>query len=178
MGTEDYWQKEKQNMKKNEGNIHPDIAQTYADMKSLGSTKHFKQIYLDCLQGALNIKQWEQSDNLTVDDMGMLICRDVGCELTLCQNSMADPYERPFSNCDAQFRNLNRCIASEIEEYEKEGHLDRTMQEQIKMKLEKRKKEKYFNILQGEKMDLKEQKMQEKEYIIRENKQPIMNTKL
>jgi hypothetical protein len=163
--TEDYWQRQKQIEEANIKNTHPDIAQTYADMKELVPAKGAKYQYIECLKGALYLRQWAQSDKLTVDDMSMLICRDMGCELQYCQQTISDPYDRPFKNCDSQFRNLNRCIAQEQDRYmsNPEG---RTMQEQVLYMLEKKKKEKYFGVLQ----EAKPVPIDQREYIITEKK--------
>jgi len=103
----------------------------------------------------------------------MMICRDIGCELTYCQASIYDPYERPFENCDEQFKNLNSCIAQEQRRFiiNPEG---RSMQEQIQFMLEKKKKEKYINILKTHEFHL------EKEYIVKqsESDRTILKNKL
>jgi hypothetical protein len=147
MGTEDYWKDEKKRIDINKSNVNPIIRRTYEDKKALQGPKHFKELYTQCLQGALYLKQWALSDNLTEDEMAMLICKDVGCELNYCQLSMSDPYERPFENCDQQYRNLNRCIAQEITRFE-ENSEGRTMQEQVLYMLEKKKREKYFDFFE------------------------------
>jgi hypothetical protein len=147
MGTEEYWQKQKKIEESNKQNINPILAQTYEDMKELILPKGAKYQYIECLKGALYLRQWAMSDSLNIDDMSMLICRDTGCELQYCQQTLSDPFEQPFKNCDAQYRNLTRCIIQEQDRYltNPEG---RTMQEQVLYMLEKKKKEKYFNILQ------------------------------
>jgi hypothetical protein len=169
MGTEDYWQQQKKINEMNIKNTNPLLKQTYEDMKELIPAKGAKYQYVECLKGALYFRQWAQSADLTLDDMGTLICRDMGCELQYCQQSMVDPYERPFNNCDAQFRNLNRCIAQEQERYQSNPE-NRTMQEQVLYMLEKKKKEKYFNILN----EYNVVPIEGKEYIIKEDK-PILS---
>src|SRR4051812_45493212 len=82
------------------------------------------------------------SDNLTIDDMGMLICKDVGCELTYCQATISDPYNRPFNNCDQLFKNLNQCIANQINNYQ-QNNLGKTMQEYAIYMIDKKKAEKH-----------------------------------
>jgi hypothetical protein len=145
--TEKYWQQEKKAIEKNKDNINPIISQTIEDKKKLIPNKHPKVLYSDCLQGALYLTQWALSDDLNIDDMGMLICRDMGCELTYCQATIFDPYERPFENCDEQFRRFNACIGMEKRRflYDSEG---RTMQQQVAYMLEKKKMEKYKYLFQ------------------------------
>jgi hypothetical protein len=163
MGTEQYWQQEKEKLEMNKANINPLIQQTYEDMKELIPRRNAKALYVDCLEGALYLRQYALSDSLTLDDMSMLICRDVGCELQYCQASMSDPYERPYKDCNGQFSELNKCMAQEQERYK--SNSERSMQEQVLYMLEK-KKEKYHNILQMNKP--LEQEL-ERQYIIKED---------
>jgi hypothetical protein len=72
--------------------------------------------------------------------MGMLICKDVGCELMYCQSTISDPNNRPFTDCEAPFRNFNQCIGQQINMFE-ENNLGKTMQEYTLYMIEKRKKE-------------------------------------
>ena len=165
--TEKYWQEQKRNIEKNKGNVNTIIEQTIEDKKKLIPSKHPKALYTDCLKGALYLTQWAQSDDLSLDDMSMLICRDLGCELTYCQATLSDPYERPFDNCDEQFKGFNSCIMQEKRRYlsEPEG---RSMQQQVAYMLEKKKREKYKYIFaespqvmenQPERLEMKEDKM-------------------
>jgi hypothetical protein len=163
MGTENFWQQEKQKIEMNNRNINPLIKQTYDDMKELIPRQNAKAQYVDCLQGALYLRQYALSDSLTLDDMSMLICRDVGCELEYCQASIADPYERPYNDCNAQFSQLNKCMTQEQERYQ--SNPERSMQEQVLYMLEK-KKEKFYNILQMNK-PLEEQG--ERQFIVKED---------
>lgn len=164
MGNEKYWQEEKRRIDLNKGNIHPDIQQTYEDVRQLIPPKHPKALYSDCLQGSLFWNQWAQAEDLSSSEMGMIICRDVGCELTYCQTTMADPYERPFENCDQQFKALNSCIANEQRRYFMDPQ-GRSMGEHIAYMLEKKKKEKYSHLFQSQNI----QTPKEKEYIFKEN---------
>jgi hypothetical protein len=147
----------------NKANVNPIIEQTYEDMKELIPRRNAKALYVDCLQGALYLRQFALSDSLTLDDMSMLICRDMGCELEYCQASMADPYERPYKDCNSQFRELNKCIAQEQERYT--SNPERSMQEQVLYMLEK-KKGKYYNILQ---MNKPLEQQGERQFIIKED---------
>ena len=108
MGTEKYWQRQNEINKQNQSHIHPVIDQTMKDKRELVPAKNAQLLFTECLKGALYLRQFALSDDLSVDDMSMLICRDVGCELQYCQASLSDPYDRPFENCDAHFRALGR----------------------------------------------------------------------
>ena len=145
--TEKFWQQEKKNIDKNKDNINPILQQTMNDKKSLIPSKHPKALFTDCLKGALYFRQWALSDDLNVDDMSLLICRDMGCELTYCQATLSDPYERPFENCNSQFKMFNDCILQEKRRYLQTDIQSRTMQQQIEFMLQKKKEEKYKYIL-------------------------------
>jgi len=56
--TEKYWKEQKERNEKNKDNINPILQQTYDDMKSLESRKDPKVYYMNCLQGALTLRQW------------------------------------------------------------------------------------------------------------------------
>ena len=151
MGTEGYWQRQKQINEMNKSNIHPVIDQTMKDKKELVSRKHAKEYFVECLKGALFIRQYALSDDLTVHDASMLICRDMGCELQYCQSTLSDPYDRPYENCDMQFRALNKCIAQEQDRYL--SNPERSIQEQVLYMLEHKKNNKYAYILKENNLD-------------------------
>ena len=56
--TEKFWQEQKKRNEKNQGNVNPILTQTEEDMKKLESRKDPKVYYMNCLQGALNLRQW------------------------------------------------------------------------------------------------------------------------
>ena len=143
--TENFWQLEKERIRLNKDNIHPVIQQTYDDKQALVPNKNFRELYYNCMQGHLNIKSWERSDDLTLDDMGMLICRGVGCELQYCQASMLDPYEKTFENCDDHIKKFYQCQEQEKRRYIHDGQ-GRTLQQQIVFMFEQKKKEKKHGV--------------------------------
>jgi len=149
--TEKYWQNRQTINKKD--SLNGIIQRTYDDKKEKIPRKHFKELYYECLKGSLDLKLWAMSDELNVDDMALLACRDVGCELSYCQNSMTDPYERPFENCEQHQSALFGCIDYQINMYNKKP-LASTIQEHLKIVLENKKNKKYdflFNKNQKEK---------------------------
>jgi len=170
MGTEKYWQEEKRRVDMNKNNIHPVIQQTIEDNKSIHSLKNPKALYYECLKGALYWRQWAQSDDLSPDEMATIICRDTGCELTYCQATLYDPNERPFENCDFQFRQLTKCIDQEQKRY-LDNPQGRTVQEHVIFMLDKKRKEKYFDLTQKfeQSVDLNK----EREYIIKDTNSKI-----
>jgi hypothetical protein len=164
MGNEKYWQEEKRRIEMNKDTKNILLEPTFQNPKQNVNPKHPKALYTDCLQGSLFWNQWAKSDDLSLPEMGMIICRDLGCELTYCQTSMSDPYERPFDNCDQQFKALNSCISSEQRRYLMDPQ-GRSMGEHVNYMLEKKKKEKYSHIFQSHKIETPT----EREYIIKEH---------
>lgn len=174
MGTEQFWQERKKQLQRNADTIHPDIIQTMEDNRALLPSRHPKALYGDCLQGALYWDQLSRSGDLSLNEMATMICRDVGCELQYCQATISDQYERPFDSCTQQLRQLNGCIAQEEKRYT-ENPEGRTMQEQVRYMLDKKKKEKYFHFLESQKIETPK----EREYIIKEQNIPVqMSNKL
>lgn len=115
--TEKTWQEVKYWKDRNNKNLNPIIENTYEEKRKKAPNKHFKDLYFECLRGSLDIKLWQISDELTVDDMALLACRDVGCELNYCTTSFTDPYERPFEDCNSQSKALYSCISREVNIY-------------------------------------------------------------
>jgi hypothetical protein len=176
MGTENYWQQEKRRNELNKNNIHPIIKQTMEDNKAIQSLKNPKALYYDCLKGALYWRQWAQADDLSLEDGAMIICRDTGCELSYCQASLYDPNERPFENCDYQFRQLNSCIAQEQKKYV-DNPQGRTIQEHVLYMLDKKRKEKYFDLTQ--KFEQPQEINKQREYFVKDtNSSMSMNNKI
>ncbi len=93
--------------------------------------------------------------------MGILICRDLGCELTYCRSTISDPYYRPYNSCDALFNNFNRCIDQQMTDYE-ENDMGMSIQQYTTYMIEKRRKEKYSHLF------IKENKLKEMKEEIQE----------
>jgi len=171
--TEKFWQQEKERIRLNKSNIHPIIQQSFDDNRSILPNKNFRELYFNCNQGDMNLKQFENSDNVSLEDMGMLICRDAGCELQYCQASLTDPNDKPFSNCDEHYKKFNQCQEQEKRRYlyENEG---RTMKDQIFHMLEVKKNEKFkANEIEKDKdKQLKIEQINKQKSMMKENENP------
>jgi hypothetical protein len=137
--SEKFWQKEKDRVKSNKSNIHPVIQQSYDDNRSIVPNYNFRESYYNCNQGDLNLKALEKSDDITLDDLGFLLCRDAGCELQYCQSSMIDQNERPFKNCEEQYKKFNQCQEQEKKRYLYENDGKISIKEHLNLMLEKKK---------------------------------------
>lgn len=149
--TEKLWQQRKHFNDINSKNENEIMKRSYNDLKERKGPIHFKSAYIECLKGSLDIKAWTKSKDLSVEDMGMLACRDIGCELTYCQQSLGDPYEKPFADCNSQFSQFNKCIQNEIRmfNYAPKG----TIQEHLQIVLDMKKKNKYSYIFENENIE-------------------------
>lgn len=136
-----YWKTKTQEIKKNKNNINPIIEQTYEDKKNHLPNKNFQENYSDCTKGSLYLNQYAKNDQISIDEMAMLICREKACELNYCQSSFFDPYEKPFKNCDEFYNKYLGCTSQEIRRYLHDSE-NRNMNQQIEFMLEKKRKQK------------------------------------
>lgn len=58
--------------------------QTFEDMKSIQSDKHPKALYTECLSNNAYWRHFTAADSLSVDDLAMVLCKNVGCDLNYC----------------------------------------------------------------------------------------------
>ncbi len=137
--TERNWQQIKFWRDSNSKNINPIIQMAYNDNVSIIPNKSFNELNTLCKQGSFEIKMWEISDNLSLDDMALLACKDAECDLNLCQSRMTDPYEKQMKNCNMLFSSLNKCLDNEIAKY-KSLEKPMVMKTYLKGVLEERKK--------------------------------------
>lgn len=146
---EKYWEKQKEINYMNKDNVNPIIQMTIDDKKSMVGMKHPKVIYAECLKGSLFWNQWGKDEDLSVEDMSVIICRAKGCELTYCSATMHDPYERPFEDCSSQYKDFTQCLSQEQQRFihAPEG---RTKQEQVAFMLEKQKQDRLTKMLNSE----------------------------
>ncbi len=52
--------------------------QTWKDMKSLAGPKHPKALYAECLKQSTYWDYYASDNKLSVDDLAMIVCRDLG----------------------------------------------------------------------------------------------------
>ena len=53
-------------------------------MKARASDKHPKELYTECLKNSAYWHHYSASEKLSVDDLAMILCRDIGCEINYC----------------------------------------------------------------------------------------------
>lgn len=82
--TEEFWQEEKKKQDQNVFNTNKIWKTTIEDMKSIASDKHPKALYAECLKQSAYWHHYSASPKLSIDDLAMIICRDLGCEINYC----------------------------------------------------------------------------------------------
>lgn len=112
--TEDYWRNKARRPQSLE---NPIILDAFEEKKKKATGRHPKDLYSECLAKSNYIRMWEDSEELGLEDMSMLLCRDKGCDLTYCQATLADPYEQPFADCFEQSAAFNDCMVREQRRY-------------------------------------------------------------
>lgn len=84
-------------------------------MKSIASDKHPKALYAECLKNSSFWHHYSASPKISVDDMAMIICRDVGCEVNYChllKKSVPMEWEGS-SDCSTEQQAFNNCMRTE-----------------------------------------------------------------
>ena len=61
------------------------------------------------------MRHYRASPKLGIDELSMMICKDVGCDLSYCQNLFSKPKSesQQIANCDSQYSALRDCIVRE-----------------------------------------------------------------
>ena len=83
--TEEFWKSEKAKEEANPFETNKIWKQTKKDVESIRSPKHPKELYIECLRNSSYWHHYAASPKLTVEDLAMILCKDVGCNLTYCQ---------------------------------------------------------------------------------------------
>lgn len=77
--------------------------------------KHPDELYAICRTDNNYWRHYRASPKLTIDELSMMICRDVGCDLSYCQLLVGKPKsaDQVITNCDAQFNAFRNCVIRE-----------------------------------------------------------------
>ncbi len=178
--TEKFWQQEKERLRLNK--LHPDIQQTYNDLGGKVLNKDFRELYFNCQQADMNLKAFEKEDEISVEDMAMLICRDAGCDLQFCQAGLEGPNKNPFKDCDEQYKKFLKCQEQEKKRYFYDNH-SRSMKDHLFYMINQKKDkinktnemkeqqtENILNIENGKGNDTKENKNPNRPKVVKDEK--------
>ena len=84
--TEEYWQQEKKRKANSSEELNKILKITKKDAEDLAQRKHPKALYHECLKNSSFWHHYSASDKFTVDDMAMLVCKDLGKNIIKQQN--------------------------------------------------------------------------------------------
>ncbi|CDW90958.1 UNKNOWN [Stylonychia lemnae] len=146
--TEEFWQEDKKKQESNPFNVNPIMQQTYKDARSIASDKHPKALYAECLKQSTYWTHYAASPRVSIDDMAMMLCRDLGCEVNYCglvKKSYPMEWEGS-SDCIDEIKQFNDCMTRERRRY---AWLDEKppMFDYIQNRLAEKRKEKKFAII-------------------------------
>ena len=81
--TEEFWQKWQDGKRKQQPNI---IWNSLAKQmrEDAIKDKHPDELYAICRTDNNYLRHYRASAKLTIDELAMFICRDVGCDMTYC----------------------------------------------------------------------------------------------
>ena len=111
--TEEYWADYKKKKDLQQSNYIWRGVENWERMKKIES-QHPDKLYAICRTDNNYWRHYRASPKLGIDELSMMICKDVGCDLSYCQQLFAKP--RPgmqINNCDAQFNQFRECVVRE-----------------------------------------------------------------
>ena len=122
------------------------------DVKAYASDKHPKALYAECLKNTSFWHHYSASPKISIDDMAMMVCRDLGCEINYCgliKKSYVTEWEGS-SDCTNEIKAFNDCMVQERRRFQ---WLDQkpVMYDWIQQRIaERRKEKKFLNVLSAE----------------------------
>ena len=170
--TEEYWQKWKTTRDARHPNLIWKTMETKMRVDAI-TNQHPDNLYALCRTDNNYWRHYRASPKLGIDELAMMICREVGCDLQYCQTLFAKPKHpnQQINNCDSQFDNFRTCIIREKRIFRSlMGEIDISkdtttipdyLEKHFKEK-EKMKKERKMMGLDGEDLKAKIQEMDEK----------------
>ena len=83
--------------------------------------KNPKALYIECLKNSSYWRHYSASDKISVRDLAMMVCKDIGCEINYCQlvkfNKVQSEAE-PERECNEEINNFNNCMQIEQRRYQ------------------------------------------------------------
>jgi hypothetical protein len=108
--TEDFWRKFKDNKQKSENKLFNDIESELK--RRFKSEKSPEEMYSICRTDNNYWKHYRWSQNLDPDAVSLVLCKDVGCDLTYCQAKTAQGKDEMYG-CVEQYHNFRDCYIQE-----------------------------------------------------------------
>ena len=112
--TEEYWAK----WKFTRDERHPNLIWKNLERKlrhDVIMDKHPDELYGLCRTDNNYWRHYRASTKLSVDELAMMICREVGCDLSYCQIQMGKPRSssQSFNNCMEEYHAFRDCFLHE-----------------------------------------------------------------
>ena len=88
---------------------------TFEDSQSIRSPKHPKYLYIECLSNNPYIRHYAAQQDLSVEDMAMLACKDLGCLVNYCgllKRSVPSEWKES-SDCVDEYQQFSECMKME-----------------------------------------------------------------
>lgn len=156
--TEEWWQKYKKNKEKTQNHLFNDVESELK--RRFKAEKSPEEMFSMCKTDNNYWKHYRSSENLEEETIGVVLCKDIGCDLMYCQaltfSKQASTKNIETYGCTEQFNALRHCYLTEKRKFnskftEKEWMENRQIiPEYIKKELQLRKidkeKMKYSNI--------------------------------
>lgn len=151
--TEHFWQQEKARQDATPDKQNKILKITYEDAKSLASRKHPKYLYVECLKQSNNWRAYAATSSYTIEDMSMLVCKDIGCAVNYCSLVKMDQPSlwEGSSDCTEEIDSFNKCMIAERRRY---AWMDKAirppLQEYTWKRIEEKRADAKYSLLDGE----------------------------
>ena len=112
--TEDYWANWKTKKDKAQQNILWKTMENEIRVKNI-KDQHPDLTYSICRTDNNYWRHYRASTKLGIDELSMMICREVGCDLQYCQHLFAKPKHQgqQIGDCKPQFDEFRNCVVRE-----------------------------------------------------------------
>ena len=117
--TEEFWQKEKRRRDDNPYENNLIIHKTNMDTQQKNMAKVHKNpkaLYVECIKNSTYWHHYSASEKITVRDLAMMVCKNIGCEINYCQLikfSKMEAEAEPDRECTQEISNFNNCMQIE-----------------------------------------------------------------
>jgi hypothetical protein len=128
------------------------MEQTEKDAKSIKRDTHPKELYQQCLRNTTYWHHYSARPGLPVEDMSMIVCKDLGCEINYCslvKQSLPSEWEGS-SDCVEEITNFNSCMKQEQRRYNWSSEKPANMYDYIWMRVKEKRQERGFETLNKE----------------------------
>lgn len=117
--TEDFWQKFKRKKDRNSNYLFDTVESELK--RKFKAEKTPEEMYSMCKTDNNYWKHFRLSKNLDIETVGLVLCKNVGCDLMYCQaltfNNNANSRQLETYGCKEQFDALRECYISEKEKF-------------------------------------------------------------